>query len=171
MTTSNTSGLASSLSHRYENNQQYHRHQRCRSCQKPILKKRRKRKSVEPSVSSQEREDPHAEPAEMTALKLELSTLSTSHGSLQNTLVLLQTQLVDLKRVNNQLQEENESYNILLREKTLSGQYDLFKQVSGERSSIGEEDGQTDDMGDVQSMQKWSTQQPTRHGRRTSGRG
>ncbi|KAI0304930.1 hypothetical protein BC826DRAFT_947161 [Russula brevipes] len=108
---------------------------------------------VKPSVASQESEDPQAEPAAMTALKLELSTLSTSHGSLQNTLVLLQTQLVDLKRVNNQLQEENESYNILLREKTLSGQYDLFKQVSGERSSIGEEDGQTDDMGDVQSMQ------------------
>src|SRR5882757_7487981 len=48
--------------------------------------------AVEPSVSSQEKEDSHAEPAEMTALKLELSTLSTSHASLQNTLALLQTQ-------------------------------------------------------------------------------
>jgi hypothetical protein len=109
--------------------------------------------AVEPSVSSQEKEDPHAEPAEMTALKLELSTLSTSHASIQNTLVLLQTQLVDLKRVNNQLQEENESYNILLREKTISGQYDLFRRVSEDSPSFGDEDGQTDDMGDVQSVQ------------------
>ena len=109
--------------------------------------------ATKPSVSSQENDDPHAEPAEMTAMRLELSTLSTSYASLQNTLVLLQTQLVDLKRVNNQLQEENESYNILLREKTLSGQYDLFRQVSGDRSNFGDEDGQTDDMGDVQSMQ------------------
>ncbi len=108
--------------------------------------------AIEPSVPSQEKEDPHAEPAEMTALKLELSTLSTSHSSLQNTLGLLQTQLVDLKRVNNQLQEENESYNILLREKTLSGQYDLLRQVSGDSLSFGDEDGQTDDMGDVQSV-------------------
>jgi hypothetical protein len=109
--------------------------------------------AVEPSVSTQEKEDLYAEPAEMTALKLELSTLSTSHASIQNTLVLLQTQLVDLKRVNNQLQEENESYNILLREKTLSGQYDLFRQVSGSSPSSGDEDGQTDDLGDVRSVQ------------------
>ena len=109
--------------------------------------------AFEPSVTSQEKEDPYAEPAEMTALRLELSTLSTSYASLQSTLVLLQTQLLDLKRVNNQLQEENESYNILLREKTLSGQYDLFRQVSGDRSNFGDDDGQTDDMGDVQSMQ------------------
>lgn len=100
---------------------------------------------VEPSVSTEENEDPHAEPAEMTALRLELSTLSTSHASLQNTLVLLQTQLVDLKRVNNQIQEENESYNILLREKTLSGQYDLFRRVGEDNPSSGDEDGQADD--------------------------
>jgi hypothetical protein len=106
---------------------------------------------VQPSISSQEKEDPHEEPAEMTALRLELSTLSTSYASLQNTLVLLQTQLVDVKRVNNQLQEENESYNILLREKTLSGQYGLFRQVTGDGSSFDEDD-QTDDIGDVQSM-------------------
>ncbi|KAG1843502.1 hypothetical protein C8R48DRAFT_777775 [Suillus tomentosus] len=75
--------------------------------------------------------DPKSEPAEMTALKLELSTLSTSYTSLQSTLILLQVQLVDLKRVNNQLQEDNESYMILLREKTLSGQFDLLKHVGG----------------------------------------
>lgn len=80
---------------------------------------------------AQDFNDPDSEPAEMTALRLELSTLSTSHTSLQTTLVLLQTQLVDLKRVNQELQEENESYMILLRERTLSGQYDVNKQVNG----------------------------------------
>src|SRR5712664_3808356 len=35
---------------------------------------------VQPSISFQEK-DPDAEPAEMTALRLELSTLSTSHAS------------------------------------------------------------------------------------------
>lgn len=106
---------------------------------------------VQPSISFSEK-DPDDEPAEMTALRLELSTLSTSYASLQNTLGLLQTQLVDLKRVNNQLQEENESYNILLREKTLSGQYDLFKQVNGDVSNTGDEESQTDNMGDIQSI-------------------
>lgn len=61
--------------------------------------------------------DENVEPAEMTSLRLELSTLSTSYASLQSTLLLHQTQLVDLKRVNRELQEENESYMILLREK------------------------------------------------------
>ncbi|KAG2159976.1 uncharacterized protein EDB93DRAFT_1217307 [Suillus bovinus] len=81
--------------------------------------------------TKQDVNDPESEPAEMTALKLELSTLSTSYTSLHSTLILLQAQLVDLKRVNNQLQEDNESYMILLREKTLSGQFDLLKQVGG----------------------------------------
>jgi hypothetical protein len=44
------------------------------------------------------------ETPETTALKLELSTLSTSHGSLQSTLQLLQTQLSELQRVNKELQ-------------------------------------------------------------------
>ena len=64
---------------------------------------------------SEVEEDEQNEPAEMTALKLELSTLSTSYSSLQNTVQHLSSQLLDLKRVNNQLQEENEIYNILLR--------------------------------------------------------
>ncbi|KAF8271439.1 hypothetical protein EI94DRAFT_1784235 [Lactarius quietus] len=106
---------------------------------------------IQPSISFPEK-DPDEEPAEMTALRLELSTLSTSYGSLQSTLVLLQTQLVDLKRVNNQLQEENESYNILLREKTISGQYDLFKQVNGDGSNAGDEESQADNSGDIQSI-------------------
>lgn len=84
----------------------------------------------------------------MTSLKLELSTLGTSHASLQSTLVLLQTQLVDLKRVNRELQEENESFMILLREKTLSGQFDVMKQV-GPGSTDDDEDD--DDIGSLRS--------------------
>ena len=87
--------------------------------------------------------NPENEPAEMTSLRLELSTLSTSYSSLQSTSVLMQTQLIDLKRVNQELQEENESYMILLREKTLSGQFDLMKQVAG--ASGVSDDGSDDD--------------------------
>jgi regulator of replication initiation timing len=86
---------------------------------------------------------PENEPAEMTSLKLELSTLSTSYSSLQSTLMLMQTQLIDLKRVNQELQEENESYMILLREKTLSGQFDPMKQVGGVGGAS--DDGSDDD--------------------------
>ena len=94
--------------------------------------------------------DPENEPVEMTSLKLELSTLSTSYSSLQSTLILMQTQLVDLKRVNRALQEENESYMILLREKTLSGQFDLMKQVGG--ASGTSDDSSDDDREDVGSL-------------------
>lgn len=96
--------------------------------------------------------DPEAEPAEMTSLRLELSTLSTSYSSLQSTLVLLQTQLVDLKRVNNELQEENESYMILLREKTLSGQFDVMRQVGGGSSNGGDDEEEGADDADVGSL-------------------
>lgn len=104
----------------------------------------------------QDLQDPDQEPAEMTSLKLELSTLSTSYSSLQNTLLLLQTQLVDLKRVNHELQEENESFMILLRERTLNGQFDVMKQV-GNADSDEEDDSEDDDFdidagGDVTSM-------------------
>jgi len=94
-----------------------------------------------PSISQHDLNDPENEPAEMTALKLELSTLATSHSSLQNTLLLLQTQLMDLRRVNNELQEENESYMILLREKTLNGQFDLMRQV-GTSNTTSEDDAE-----------------------------
>ncbi|KAF8974032.1 hypothetical protein BDZ97DRAFT_1647833 [Flammula alnicola] len=98
--------------------------------------------------------DPDNEPAEMTSLRLELSTLSTSYSSLQSTLILMQTQLVDLKRVNQELQEENESYMILLREKTLSGQFDLMKQVGGTVGSDDEDSTDNDEQAstDVSSM-------------------
>jgi len=97
--------------------------------------------------------DPENEPAEMTSLKLELSTLSTSYSSLQSTLILMQTQLVDLKRVNQELQEENESYMILLREKTLNGQFDLMKQVGNVAGSDDDEGNDNDqESTDVSSM-------------------
>ncbi|KAI6044934.1 hypothetical protein EDC04DRAFT_2865442 [Pisolithus marmoratus] len=105
------------------------------------------------SARKQDMNDPECEPAEMTALRLELSTLSTSYSSLQSTLLLLQSQLVDLKRVNNQLQEENESYMILLRERTLSGQFDLMRQVGGTLSTTsGFEDDDLTSEGDVGSL-------------------
>ncbi|KAF9452667.1 hypothetical protein P691DRAFT_178608 [Macrolepiota fuliginosa MF-IS2] len=100
---------------------------------------------VKPAVTKQDVNDPENEPAEMTALKLELSTLSTSYSSLQSTLVLLQSQLVDLKRVNNELQEENESYMILLRERTLNGQFDLIRQVGTNDTTSEDEDEGSDD--------------------------
>lgn len=49
-------------------------------------------------------DEDEAEPPEMMALRVELSTLTTSHTSMQNTLQLLQNQLQDLKRVNKELQ-------------------------------------------------------------------
>lgn len=111
-----------------------------------------KQARISPELKRQNFSDPEQEPAEMSSLRLELSTLSTSYSSLQSTLLLLQTQLVDLKRVNHELQEENESYMILLREKTLSGKFDVRKQVGG--SDDEDDDGEELDMdtsGDVKS--------------------
>lgn len=70
--------------------------------------------------------DDDTEPAEMTSLKLELSTLSTSHASLQSTLQLLQSQLLDLQRVNSELQEENEGWKVLVQQRTLAGTFDVL---------------------------------------------
>lgn len=108
----------------------------------------------EPPAEKQDLNDPEQEPAEMTALRLELSTLSTSYNSLQSTLALLQTQLHDLKRVNNELQEENESYNILLREKTLNGQFDILRMgaTSVTEPSDSSETGDDDDNRDAESL-------------------
>ncbi|SCV70879.1 BQ2448_3641 [Microbotryum intermedium] len=64
------------------------------------------------------------------ALQEQLATLSTAHESLTVTLRTVQHELTDLKRVYQDLQEENESYEILLGEKTLNGEVrdtDLFK--------------------------------------------
>ncbi|KAI0721309.1 hypothetical protein C8T65DRAFT_692388 [Cerioporus squamosus] len=109
---------------------------------------------VETPPEKQDLNDPEQEPAEMTALRLELSTLSVSYNSLQSTLALLQTQLHDLKRVNNELQEENESYNILLREKTLNGQFDILRMgaTSVTEPSDSSEAGDDDDNRDAESL-------------------
>jgi hypothetical protein len=82
---------------------------------------------------------------EVSALKLELSTLSTSYASIQNTLHQLTSQLGELQRVNNQLQDENESYNILLREKTMSGQFDFLRnlRVGDESAAESDADGRS----------------------------
>lgn len=55
---------------------------------------------VPPSTNSNEDQ----ETPEMLALRLELSTLTTSHASVHSTLQLLQSQLQDLQRVNKELQ-------------------------------------------------------------------
>lgn len=64
------------------------------------------------------------------ALQDQLASLSTAHDSLTATLRTLQTEMADLKRVYQNVQEENESYEILLGEKTLNGEVrgsDLFR--------------------------------------------
>lgn len=69
-------------------------------------------------------------PAEL-ALQDQLVSLTTAHDSLSSTLRTLQTEMSDLKRVYQDLQEENESYEILLGEKTLNGEVrgsELFRQ-------------------------------------------
>lgn len=106
--------------------------------------------------TKQDISDPEQEPAEMTALRLELSTLSVSYNSLQSTLVLLQSQLNDVKRVNHELQEENESYNILLRERTLSGQFDVLR-MGGTSSAASESDVGDEDDRDAESLRSRNT--------------
>lgn len=77
---------------------------------------------------------------EVTALKMELSTLSTSHTSLQTMVQMLQTELADLKRVNNELQEENESYGLLLMERAMNGTgVEMLRQMGGDESSTRSE--------------------------------
>ncbi|GAA6063970.1 hypothetical protein JCM10212_004780 [Sporobolomyces blumeae] len=79
------------------------------------------------------------------ALREQLDSLTTAHSSLTSTLRTLQTEMMDLKRVYQDLQEENESYEILLGEKTLSGEVtgtDFFRKSfswgeSGEAAANG----------------------------------
>ncbi|KZO96012.1 hypothetical protein CALVIDRAFT_598706 [Calocera viscosa TUFC12733] len=65
------------------------------------------------------------EPPEMTMMRLEMDSLSGAYASLQNTHQMLLQEMTDVKRVNQQIQEENESYNVLLRERTLAGTFHL----------------------------------------------
>ncbi|KIJ45289.1 hypothetical protein M422DRAFT_251468 [Sphaerobolus stellatus SS14] len=83
---------------------------------------------------------------EITALKLELSTLSTSHISLQTMVHMLQVELTDLKRVNNELQEENESYGLLLMERALSGTgVEMLRQMGGQDQASSRTESINDD--------------------------
>ncbi|KAF8496075.1 hypothetical protein JB92DRAFT_2991719, partial [Gautieria morchelliformis] len=73
---------------------------------------------------------------EITALKLELSNFSTSHTSLQMMVQMLRTELADLKWVNNKLQEENESYGLLLMERAMNGTgVEMPRKMGGDASS------------------------------------
>lgn len=104
-------------------------------------------------------DDEASEPAEMTAVRMELSTLESSYASMQNTVSLLQHQLSDLKRVNRTLQEDNESYMILLREKTLSGQFNVMRMGNTSEGSESSSDLDTDEReeeGDQSSMRSGS---------------
>ncbi|VDB99780.1 unnamed protein product [Peniophora sp. CBMAI 1063] len=110
-------------------------------------------------TSAAAKEDEDSEPAEMTSLRMELSTLESSYASMQNTVSLLQHQLSDLKRVNRTLQEDNESYMILLREKTLSGQFNVMRMGNASEDSESSSDLDTeerDEDGDRSSMRSGS---------------
>lgn len=102
---------------------------------------------------------------EITALKLELSTLSTSHASLQTMVQMLQTELADLKRVNNELQEENESYGLLLMERAMNGTgVDMIRHMGGDESSIRSE---TVSFGDTRSIAEEAERSSLRSGGRS----
>ena len=66
--------------------------------------------------------DPSPPSAAELSLAAQLASLTTAHDSLASTYRTLQTEMSDLKRVYQNLQEENESYEILLGERTLSGE-------------------------------------------------
>lgn len=62
------------------------------------------------------------------ALQDQLASLTVAHTSLTATGRALQIELSELKRVYHDLQEENESYEVLLGEKTMNGEMgDLFR--------------------------------------------
>ncbi|KAK4055527.1 hypothetical protein OIV83_000073 [Microbotryomycetes sp. JL201] len=88
-------------------------------------------------------------------LEEQLESLSTAHESLTSTFRALQTELGDLKRMYEQVQDENQSYEMLLGERTLNGEVqttDLFRRsfqwgdaspalgFSGGLEAVGEDD-------------------------------
>lgn len=90
-----------------------------------------------PRPAPKEEETDVSDGPEITALKLELSTLTTSHASLQTTVQMLQAELAELKRVNNTLQEENESYSLLLMERALNGSgVVMLRRVGGQDEAV-----------------------------------
>ncbi|GAA5923766.1 hypothetical protein JCM3775_000499 [Rhodotorula graminis] len=95
------------------------------------------------SATSESTSSPSA--AEL-ALRDQLDTLTTAHSSLSSTLHKLQVEMADLKRVYQDVQEQNESYEVLLGERTLSGEVRttaLFRQSFswGESGLAGGDDG------------------------------
>lgn len=74
------------------------------------------------SASSTTSADPSPPSAAELSLAAQLASLTTAHDSLASSYRTLQTEMSDLKRVYQNLQEENESYEILLGERTLSGE-------------------------------------------------
>lgn len=103
------------------------------------------RSSTSPSSPEPSQDGGEAKPtAQELALQDQLESLTTAHTSLTTTLRALQVEMTDLKRVYRNLQEENESYEVLLGEKTLNGDVrgsDLFRRSFqwGEVGADGEE--------------------------------
>ncbi|GJN89683.1 hypothetical protein Rhopal_002670-T1 [Rhodotorula paludigena] len=78
-------------------------------------------RSTTPSTAATSDSPTPPTPAELS-LRAQLDSLTTAHSSLSATLHKLQAEMADLKRVYQDVQEQNESYEILLGEKTLSGE-------------------------------------------------
>ncbi|BGP47259.1 hypothetical protein JCM10450v2_003111 [Rhodotorula kratochvilovae] len=100
-------------------------------------------RSTTPSTSATS-DSPSGPSATELSLRAQLDVLTTAHSSLTATLHKLQTEMSDLKRVYQDVQEQNESYEILLGEKTLSGEVRttaLFRQsFSWGESGLGADD-------------------------------
>ncbi|GAA6054122.1 hypothetical protein JCM3770_003206 [Rhodotorula araucariae] len=100
-------------------------------------------RSTTPSTSATS-DAPSGPSATELSLRAQLDTLTTAHSSLSSTLHKLQAEMSDLKRVYQDVQEQNESYEILLGEKTLSGEVRttaLFRQsFSWGESGLGDDD-------------------------------
>lgn len=106
--------------------------------------------------------------AELTELRSHFDSLSTSYDSLSSTLRTLQVELTDIKRVNINLMEQNESYEILLSEKTFSGElmgHGVFKNSwASDGLSIGDlqipledvEEANEEDEGDYDDEESFS---------------
>ncbi|GAA5866489.1 hypothetical protein JCM3774_004700 [Rhodotorula dairenensis] len=92
------------------------------------------------SASSSTGTDRAAPTAEELSLASQLASLSTAHESLTSSYRALQNEMCDLKRVYQDLQDENESYEILLGERTLSGEVrdsHIFRSSAAWNSSAG----------------------------------
>ncbi|KAM0788970.1 hypothetical protein ACM66B_003043 [Microbotryomycetes sp. NB124-2] len=125
----------------------------------PTLSQREEFEST-PSSPSQPDTDNGPSVAEVQRLEEQLESLSTAHESLTSSFRALQTELGDLKRMYEQVQDENQSYEMLLGERTLNGEVqttELFRRsfqwgdaspalgFSGGLEAVGEDDEYLDD--------------------------